>query len=88
MYGLQLFNIIGNGNRFYYYGIALSENGKPQEAISYFEKVISIEPNDFSPWYNLAVTFNRTNQLEKSIDCYKKQSRLHRQNPKCSLQMD
>ena len=51
-------------------GYALSLAGKETEALEAFARAISLAPDRTSAWANLAVSFGKTNQMDKGVASY------------------
>ena len=49
-------------------GSLLLELGKNEEALSYFNKVILLEPSDELGWYNKACALSILNKKEEALD--------------------
>ena len=53
-------------------GIALTKQGKLNEAIECYDKVIEINPEDEKAWNNKGITLAEQEKFNKAIECYNK----------------
>ena len=53
------------------YAYGIRENGE-KEAITFFEKALSIYQDDPKAWYNLGVAYGKRREFKKAIDCCQK----------------
>src|SRR4029077_622083 len=56
--------------QFYKQGNALFDQGKYQDAISYYERALNIEPANINALYNNALALDRLNKTNDAISYY------------------
>jgi tetratricopeptide (TPR) repeat protein len=42
-----------------------------EKAISYYEKSLDLNPDNFESWNNLGTLYNHKNEFKKAEECYK-----------------
>ena len=60
-------------------GVVFQDQGKLDEAIKAYEKVLKIQPGFADPYYNMGVVFQDQGKLNEAIEAYKKAIQM---NPK------
>lgn len=70
-------NAPGRARAYNNYGVALSENGKYQEAIPHFKKAIQMDHIYPDPINNLAVAFSAMGKINEAIEVLKQGLRIH-----------
>lgn len=60
-------------------GVSLREEGKWEEAISYYQKGLSISPNDSNIYYNIGMAYAGGKKFEKALNYFNKAVKI---NPK------
>lgn len=53
-------------------GIALSLNAQYDESLTFFDKLIALQPNNINPYIRKAINFKKLDRLDDSINCYQK----------------
>lgn len=57
-------------------GIVLSVTGKPEEAISYFQKAGRIQSDFFEAYYNLGIVLAKLNRFDEAIEAWRNTVRI------------
>ena len=70
-------NAPGKARAYNNLGVALSEQGRVQEAIPLYKKAISMDRNYPDPCNNLAVAYSMTNKINLAINTLKAAIRMH-----------
>jgi protein O-GlcNAc transferase len=60
------------GGIYFQIGYAYQEKGRLDEAISFYQKALQIDPNIADTHYNLGTVLKRKGKLDKAITCYQK----------------
>ena len=53
-------------------GIALSLNAQYDESLTFFDKLIALQPNNINPYIRKAINLKKLDRLDDSINCYQK----------------
>lgn len=67
----QALKISQKGFVYNLYGLVLVRKLKFEEAVSYFKEAIKLDPQDPSPWINLAMAYEKGKKIESSKLCLK-----------------
>lgn len=57
-------------------GTKNTNSGNYEEAISYFNKALDINPNMNEAWYNMGIAYGREKNKYKALECYQKAAQL------------
>jgi hypothetical protein len=60
-------------------GVALAMGGKTEMALPYFEKTLKLEPEEFSNYINLGITYQKLGYVYKADEFFRKAEELKRQ---------
>ena len=63
-------------------GFEQGKNGKFQEAISYLENAVKLEPELEDVYYYMGAAYENLNSYEKAIECFEKEAKNYPHNPK------
>ena len=61
-------------------GIQCLELGKYNEAISFFQKSLELNPNDSNVWFNLGVAFGNLSLFDEALRCLNKSLQINSNN--------
>ena len=68
----KIWRIVPNLDALFSKGLALDKLGQDQDAITWYDKVLKINPNDIEVLYNKAIALNNLGQNEDSLMLYDK----------------
>lgn len=75
-------NPLNNSSRFYNnLALAYEKNGKTEFAISLYEKSISCNPNNYTPYFNLGILYKNLGQNKKAASLFEKYLQLNKNYP-------
>ncbi len=60
-----------NSDYYFQQGVKYTDSGNYKEAISCFEKVVQIDPQNYTAWLDMGVVYFNLGEFEKSEKCYK-----------------
>ncbi len=61
--------------------VKLQQEGKHDEAIAQYKKLVGMAPNEASYWYSMGTCYQANNDIDNAIDCYVHASSLNPKEP-------